>query len=156
MAQGSAPIGLALAGIASVVIISGIQGESIPEVLKGEFGKGTKNPFPGSTSTPASSSASPGTQTQEEPAGGVPAGGAEGTAPPPSTITIPKPGATLPSAKSQRAKELEHGLEVALGRKRVLEQEVKTGRITSKHATELFNKEYPYYATWYNELRRYA
>jgi murein DD-endopeptidase MepM/ murein hydrolase activator NlpD len=42
----SAAIPLFLGGTASVLLISGIQGESIAEVLKGEFGKGTKHPFP--------------------------------------------------------------------------------------------------------------
>lgn len=154
MAQGSAPIGLALAGVAAVVIISGIQNESIGDVLKGEFGKGTKNPFPGSATIP-SPTASPGAQTSENPAGEPVHGGSEGTAPPPTMITLPGPGATLPSPKSQRAKELEHGLEVALGRKGVLEKEVRERRISSKTATEVFNREFPYYATWAEELRNY-
>lgn len=39
-------IPLALGGIGSVLLISGIQGESLGEVLKGEFGKGTKHETP--------------------------------------------------------------------------------------------------------------
>lgn len=42
----SAAIPLALGGFASVLLISGIQGESLAEVIKGEFGKGTKHPTP--------------------------------------------------------------------------------------------------------------
>ncbi len=42
----SAAIPLAFGGIASILIISGIQGESIAEVLKGEFGSEKGKPFP--------------------------------------------------------------------------------------------------------------
>lgn len=42
----SAALPLALGGFASILVISGIQGETIGEVIKGEFGKGSKYPTP--------------------------------------------------------------------------------------------------------------
>lgn len=42
----SAAIPLAIGGGAAILLISGIQGESIAETIKGEFGKGTAHEFP--------------------------------------------------------------------------------------------------------------
>ena len=45
----SAAIPLAFAGVATIFIISGLEGESLAETIKGEFGKGTKHELPSPT-----------------------------------------------------------------------------------------------------------
>lgn len=51
----SAAVGLGIGGIASILVISGIQGESIAEVVKGEFGKEKGKPFPNPGAVPTQS-----------------------------------------------------------------------------------------------------
>lgn len=81
-------IPLALGGIGSVLLISGIQGESLGEVLKGEFGKGSKHETP-----------NPEFKGGENPTARPSHLGAEGSefAPNPGTVSLPNnPVAPLP------------------------------------------------------------
>lgn len=164
MAQsGSAPIALGLGGIATVLLISGIQGKSIASIIQGDFGKPPDPGYGGSSeSATGISSSSP----VEGVTGGVNAGGLSpsaltphqsysGNSPygiAPSPITSGSNVGVSEAAKDKRAKELKHGLEVALHYKETLEAEYKSGRVSKNAAEKLFADTYPWYATWAREL----
>lgn len=150
MARGSAPIGLGLAGIAAVVVLSGVQGQSIAEILKGEFGADSKKPFPdpayaGSSGGGSSASTSTGSTVGTSTGTGVisHSAGPGGSLPPdPRTIRLP---GNLEGIRQY----LEHGLNY----KEALEDEVRRGRISQSHATTLFNQRYPQYRKKYEEAK---
>jgi hypothetical protein len=136
----SAAIPLTIAGLGAVLIISGIQGESLTEVIKGEFGKGTKHPTP----NPSGNSENPEgvASVTGEGAGGAGTlggitgeAGGEGIAPTylpvsPNSIHVPK--------KSEA--ELKNHVSQGLKYKEELE---KTPHFSNAEKTIVFNEHYP-------------
>jgi hypothetical protein len=151
----SAWIPLGIGGIASVLIISGIQGESLSEVLKGEFGRGTKHPSPNPAfkgksgeATTQSESETTTVSNQAAPANSYPGGP---VAPSPLN-TFPMPNISS-SSKKKRCEELKYGLTVALQYKGQLESLISSGRLNQQLGAQQFHNKYPWYSTWAQEAR---
>jgi hypothetical protein len=147
----SAWIPLGIGGVASILIISGIQGESLGEVLKGEFGKGTKHPSP----NPAFKGKSGESAVESEPgtvesvANGTTANSFAGAPFAPS----PTQTFSSPSINRKRCEELKHGLSVALGYKGQLESQVAEGHVNQQIASQQFHTKFPWYSQWAQEAR---
>ncbi len=153
-ARGSAPIGLAFAGLGGILILSGIQGQSLAEIVRGEWGKGTSHELPNPNFTKGNSESG----GEGSPVSGVtgesPAGGSANSSPgsplgkaiPPSQIQIPQSGV------ARRQQELGRAIKQALEFKSYLGKSVSEHRLTPQKATEVFNAAYPRFGQWSKEL----
>lgn len=148
----SAALGFALAGVGAVAVISGIQGKSIANVLKGELGT-PPNPAFGKGPTVALEGTAQGV-TGEAP-GELSAVGEGGQALAESGNSPLSPGAIANKtlAGSRKKEELQYNVAQGLKLTEQLNQEVKNHRITVGQATAIFNKAYPHYA---KEVEQYT
>lgn len=132
MAQGTTSnvaLGLAVAGVAALFIISGIQKKSLANVLSGDIGE----------LTPA-----------KEAIAGEPE-------PTPEEAFHNAPNPLLLGngyfSPGNHGRELAHGIEVANKYREELEKKVRKGQISEAQGIKLYKEKYPYAGTWSKELK---
>lgn len=74
MASSSAPVALGLGGIATVLLVSGLQGKSIAAIFKGDFGSPHDPAFAGNAAAGGEGLSTPTKGTNEPAIGNIPAG----------------------------------------------------------------------------------
>ena len=136
----SAAIPLAIAGFGSLILISGIEGQSLSEVIKGEIGKG-KEPLNPSGKTSGSGSSVTG---EEGIPGGIPGGQPLGpnVAIPPNSVVPPNSRAATLLQKVERGEKF----------RIKVKGEVEKGEITTRQGSEKFSHRYPNFAEEATEL----
>ncbi len=146
----SAAIPLAIAGFGSLILVSGIEGQSLSEIIKGEIGKG-KNPLSPTGKSSGTSGAEPiepgvAVNPTEVPIGGSNAKG-------PSSVELPP---NIPPGKSSQYYEaaiLKSRIERAESFRLRVKKEVESGTISTRTGSEKFFHRFPHYES---EVKRFG
>jgi hypothetical protein len=140
----SAAIPLAIAGFGSLILVSGIEGQSLSEIVKGEIGKG-KNPLdPSGKSSGSPSGGESATSPSSILNNSINNSQVAGSAPEPFAL----PGFAPPGASSQfrEATALKSKVKRAYEFKQHLQSEIQRGIITDRTGSERFHHRFPNYA----------
>jgi len=152
---GSTAIGLGIGGVAAIFLISGILHKSLAQVLQGDIKGEPEGPTPeekGTAEVEQSLKAHGGLPTEQENKE-IFERARRGEAEKAPGEFAPPPGQAEAKVKGINSRrELAHGIQVALNYKERLEREIMRGTLSKSEGLQMFNKKYPFYKQWTEEL----